>query len=385
MKKQNVSGYNEELSSDYQTVTREENKIYEKLMQLLVKGYFIAVLVLFLAEVIVFFALAKSGELSQSPLLYFIKRVFAPSGINLGVTMFTNSVLKREDVNIDYKKLLVAFNFFIFCEIIVIFHSYFTSVVAVLLLPVVISVFFKKVDDLKKISVCCALGSIVHIVIRAREYGGDSITYHFLNYLVILAIYIVLYLFCKKIIEIEQEKNKAVAREFENQKKLNFEMFHDELTSLYNYRGIKNELEARITEFKEKKISSLILAMIDIDSFGDINAKFGNDTGDDILKVFASLLNKETNNEVYVARYEGEKFMILYANKNIGDVVDSLKRVKRYVYDYKYPQLTDGTITFGTGVVHYESNMTDDDAIMLCVKALKEAKYNGKNQTIVVK
>jgi diguanylate cyclase (GGDEF)-like protein len=84
----------------------------------------------------------------------------------------------------------------------------------------------------------------------------------------------------------------------------------DPLTGLLNRRGF-SEATARMIE-REAKAGRPVTAMIfDIDHFKSVNDRFGHAAGDDVLKVFASVLSGSLRVTDLVGRVGGEEFAAL--------------------------------------------------------------------------
>ncbi len=83
--------------------------------------------------------------------------------------------------------------------------------------------------------------------------------------------------------------------------------YTDALTGLPN----RNALEKEITEQQEKADGSLMLAIVDIDGFAELNASLGQRYADLLLKVSAERLKNRFRNSCFVARISSNAFAIL--------------------------------------------------------------------------
>lgn len=57
--------------------------------------------------------------------------------------------------------------------------------------------------------------------------------------------------------------------------------------------------------------SQTLLLLFDIDQFGDINRKFGYETGDEILKIVGNRLSSYASQDVFIARNGGDEFAVI--------------------------------------------------------------------------
>lgn len=90
---------------------------------------------------------------------------------------------------------------------------------------------------------------------------------------------------------------------------LRFKAEHDALTGILNRRGFN-----RITRFLKKEPFPLALAMIDVDSFKQINDQYGHDVGDEVLIKIAKILELHFRSSDTVVRLGGDEFAILLNN-----------------------------------------------------------------------
>ncbi len=84
----------------------------------------------------------------------------------------------------------------------------------------------------------------------------------------------------------------------------------DELTGLYNRRGLMTLFEREI-KVADRRQESIITFFIDLDDMKWINDKFGHQTGDRALTDFASILKESFRESDIVARIGGDEFVVL--------------------------------------------------------------------------
>ncbi len=85
---------------------------------------------------------------------------------------------------------------------------------------------------------------------------------------------------------------------------------HDTLTGAPNRMFFLRELNNRIDE----KVGDVILALLDIDRFKEINDSYGHFTGDDFINNLYSCIRNTCPKETFVARLGGDEFAILFHN-----------------------------------------------------------------------
>lgn len=95
----------------------------------------------------------------------------------------------------------------------------------------------------------------------------------------------------------------------------------DVLTGIANRRRFQEHLES-VLEQHETGPTSVHLALLDIDTFKEINDTFGHDIGDCLLKVVSERLCKLVAANIFVARLGGDEFGIVMTGMSDTDVLD---------------------------------------------------------------
>lgn len=92
----------------------------------------------------------------------------------------------------------------------------------------------------------------------------------------------------------------------------------DALTGLNNRREFENQLDNL-----PKSVGKILITMIDVDSFKSINDTYGHMEGDQAIKTVALILSRacaqcKNEGDFFLARYEGDEFVILSKEFNKG-------------------------------------------------------------------
>ena len=98
--------------------------------------------------------------------------------------------------------------------------------------------------------------------------------------------------------------------------------FYDPLTGVLSRRALEQELLNLRNNYT--------VAMVDLDHFKRINDKYGHDVGDEVLKMVASLLKKNSGNG-RVFRYGGEEFVIIFPELSYNRVLPQLERLRKAI------------------------------------------------------
>lgn len=157
----------------------------------------------------------------------------------------------------------------------------------------------------------------------------------------------------------------------------------DPLTGLLNRRATLQDLHI-IEKQLQRAFAPIILALIDIDHFKQINDNYGHDKGDKIIHQLAVLLKKSARETDIVARWGGEEYLILLHNCSIEQskiIFDKLHNTVKHI------ATQDGKpISVSIGVAELENftqslNIEFEQLIKKADQALYFAKSNGRAQT----
>ncbi len=159
--------------------------------------------------------------------------------------------------------------------------------------------------------------------------------------------------------------------------------FKDPLTNVANRRYFDRALPRFIANSFAAG-SPLNLVMADLDHFKLVNDTFGHQVGDDVLRYFAALLQKNVKGRDIVARYGGEEFAIILPSTTSANakllmqqIMAQLERANLVVSKGQNP-IGKVTSTFGIAQA-----IQGDDAETLIKRAdmkLFEAKQAGRNR-----
>jgi diguanylate cyclase (GGDEF)-like protein len=157
----------------------------------------------------------------------------------------------------------------------------------------------------------------------------------------------------------------------------------DPLTKLFNRRSFDQILDKAISLYKENNLF-FSLVLIDLDDFKKLNDTFGHPAGDEVLRVFGSILQNNMRQEDSAFRYGGEEFAIIASGDKAENIKLFVDRIHRQVRE-KILIFEDRKIsfTFSAGLVCIQKSFSKNDLIRAADQALYHAKKHGKNQIVV--
>ncbi|MEP2618187.1 MAG: diguanylate cyclase [Marinomonas sp.] len=156
----------------------------------------------------------------------------------------------------------------------------------------------------------------------------------------------------------------------------------DELTNIYNRRGLKQDF-TRVVGLEGEQKHSVTLVLCDIDHFKVFNDKYGHGEGDQaLIKVAESLKMYIRSGVDIVARYGGEEFILVFSNMSLDHVLERLNGIRQ---ELKNTELAGKErITMSFGVTHHESGdaIELEDLINKADQKLYQAKNGGRNKIV---
>lgn len=155
----------------------------------------------------------------------------------------------------------------------------------------------------------------------------------------------------------------------------------DPLTGLNNRRHFM-DLFQRELERAVRYGDPLSFVMIDIDYFKRVNDRFGHQTGDEVLRHVASILQRGLRTGDILGRYGGEEFALLLPQTSLDGAFAAAERYRKLVEASPSDRSgTRVTISLGVSWNRVPGISSVDDLIRTADAALYEAKSQGRNRT----
>lgn len=155
----------------------------------------------------------------------------------------------------------------------------------------------------------------------------------------------------------------------------------DYLTDLYNRRYFFESGQMLYANALRKYIT-IVIAMIDIDHFKQVNDTYGHKTGDIVLQQVAWILRKRFRKSDIVARFGGEEFCILATNMDADVIVNVFDDLRLTIAQTNIP-IESGTLNVTVSIgVSTKLKRSLDEMISTADALLYKAKAQGRNQVI---
>ncbi|OGB25762.1 MAG: hypothetical protein A3I66_05115 [Burkholderiales bacterium RIFCSPLOWO2_02_FULL_57_36] len=172
------------------------------------------------------------------------------------------------------------------------------------------------------------------------------------------------------------EKNKKLAEALKTVEAL---ARHDTLTGAMNRRALMECLESMIQSVKRKPFPFSI-AFVDLDHFKQVNDSCGHVLGDDVLKIFASILQESVRATDRIARYGGDEFVVVLVDTAEDGASIVLERVRDNVARYDWKALgIDLNLSTSIGIASFQPGDSIEKTLARADDALYAAKSAGRN------
>lgn len=174
------------------------------------------------------------------------------------------------------------------------------------------------------------------------------------------------------------------------QERLKLAGLTDALTEVPNRRYFEHRCQVEISQARRYR-HALACMFLDIDRFKRINNTHGHQTGDDVLRSVAGVIQSQLRAGDTLARYGGEEFVVLLPQSELHHARQIAERIRRSIEEYKFQgnsgQAIKVTISIGLSMLPAELASGDNQQqaerlIAAADKTLYQAKNGGRNRVV---
>ncbi|WP_079525450.1 EAL domain-containing protein [Halobacillus hunanensis] len=156
----------------------------------------------------------------------------------------------------------------------------------------------------------------------------------------------------------------------------------DSLTGLVSRNYFKDLLAQQLDDSRQKD-QQLAMIFIDLDNFKMINDTWGHERGDELLKQFASHLNRIfARMDCMISRISSDEFAVLLRGES--DVVRAREKAEDIIHSMRRPFFINKKEYYSTasvGVALYPQDAEEEEALLrYSDAAMHKAKRKGKNR-----
>lgn len=153
----------------------------------------------------------------------------------------------------------------------------------------------------------------------------------------------------------------------------------DPLTGLHNRLAYDERIMQEFARWKRYG-QPMVLMMVDVDHFKNINDTYGHKAGDKALILIANQIQKNLRESDFLARFGGEEFVVLMPETDIESAIVAadklLKAVEECQFHYQNSQVN---ITVSGGLAQLRQDDTTETLFQRADEALYRAKQAGRN------
>jgi len=156
----------------------------------------------------------------------------------------------------------------------------------------------------------------------------------------------------------------------------------DELTGLFNRRGLREKLSALM--MLTRRGINICVVVLDLDYFKLLNDKYGHALGDQVLRQFASCLQDNTYDIDLCARMGGDEFVVVLVKCDLEKIELWFKRLletftRQQLDDLDIPESQCCSLSAGV-IVLDKMDLSIDDTLEKADVALYQAKNQGRGK-----
>lgn len=171
------------------------------------------------------------------------------------------------------------------------------------------------------------------------------------------------------VIYFQRKKNNAVIQKEQERKEMEKQLLTDPLTGIYNRIALQNQLQT----IENTASESIFFAMLDLDSFKQLNDTLGHPKGDQCLELIGQVLQEFHSETVTPFRFGGDEFWLLFNDHSHNEVLTICTRIREIVrksvhHSFGVP------LTVSIGIARHTKEMLAEDLVQEADIALYRAK-----------
>lgn len=164
----------------------------------------------------------------------------------------------------------------------------------------------------------------------------------------------------------------------------------DALTGVQNRRYFEHRCRVEVAQSLRHK-QPLACMFLDVDKFKRVNDNYGHQTGDEVLRGVAAVIQAQLRAGDTVARYGGEEFVVLLPQTASCHAREIAERIRMAVAARGFALPSGGalpvTISIGLSMLALEDSANDiaipvEHMVAAADRALYEAKNSGRNRVV---
>ena len=326
----------------------------------------------FVTEVLIGLFLINSDMLNTSITIYFLKYLLIPSLINFSSIGFTAYIVKKQSYSQVLKAYVVSLTMILSCFVLYTVHSAFTAVFFIFAIAILLTTIYANY----RLTLVTIIFSFISILISELFIYWDldkisvmQSTERFSDFVVALLILLAFSFVIMIIIHFEQKKYEVSIAIEQERALLQQRIQVDELTGLFNRKGLHQALK----DVEDNGKDNYILAVADLNGFKQTNDVYGHLIGDKVLVEFAKIL-KEYDHKFKSYRYGVDEFCLLFKGYDQDMVITICEEINDKTKQIKLSEHDDLKISVSFGIASYQDEIDSVKLFIQADQALYEAK-----------
>jgi diguanylate cyclase (GGDEF)-like protein len=153
----------------------------------------------------------------------------------------------------------------------------------------------------------------------------------------------------------------------------------DGLTGVFNRRTFETALEVELRR-ASRADDSVSLVLFDLDKFKALNDTHGHRVGDEVLRLVAQTIQRESRTYDLAARYGGEEFALILPSSDSRRAMETAERIRSAIGAIVTPV----PVTCSAGVATFPTHAADAETLVKTAdRALYRSKRTGRDRTTV--
>jgi len=154
---------------------------------------------------------------------------------------------------------------------------------------------------------------------------------------------------------------------------------NDRLTGAWNRSHFDKILKVELNRSVRYR-QPVSLIMLDIDHFRQLNDKFGQEAGNEVLRALVRKISKNIRSSDMLFRWDGAQFAILVPSTGLSAAATQAETLRNKIAQHEFPAV--GHITISLGVAEHVSSEGEETWFQHANDALHQAKEGGRNRVV---
>lgn len=156
----------------------------------------------------------------------------------------------------------------------------------------------------------------------------------------------------------------------------------DNLTGLYNFRYFQDRLRVEMERVRRTEHPCSLL-MIDLDKFKPVNDTYGHQTGDEVLRYAADIIQAGVRTVDIAVRYGGDEFAVILPDTGTRPALRLAERIREHLALDPRTSKYGVTGSLGLSTHHHFDGGGMEDLIERADQSMYQAKRDGGNHVRV--